>query len=214
MEELALFVLPKTHDLDADCDSGGDSDDSSVSSSSIQQQSTVDAWKVDLAADHALSDSARFDILHDSTDSTASNIKMNERDVEQRGKDLRKLAVSADTEVATQIKAFLKELEENVEPTEELLRATSIGKAVNKLKLHPDRDVGQLAKDIVTKWRQTINMQKHKTGVKDGSAPPSTPEFDGKGEITAKNSDTDRRPLALSAPASGRKTPPTLDSHH
>src|SRR5205814_6110361 len=68
---------------------------------------------------------------------------------------------------------LLKELQKNVKPTEEILRATGIGKVVNKLKLYSDRDVGQLAADIVTKWRHTVNQQKLANGGSSGTATPT-----------------------------------------
>jgi transcription elongation factor S-II len=98
---------------------------------------------------------------------------MDRREIEQRGKDLQKLAASSDADAATDLKTLLKELQKNVKPTEELLRATGIGKVVNKLKLYSDRDVGQLAADIVTKWRHTVNQQKLANGGSSGTATPN-----------------------------------------
>lgn len=98
---------------------------------------------------------------------------MDRREIEQRGKDLQKLAASNEVSAATDLKTLLKDLQKNVKPTEELLRATGIGKVVNKLKVYSDRDVGQLAADIVTKWRHTVNQQKLANGGSSGTATPT-----------------------------------------
>ena len=104
---------------------------------------------------------------------------MDRREIEQRGKDLQKLAASADAGAAADLKTLLKELQKNLKPTEELLRATGIGKVVNKLKLYSDRDVGQLAADIVTKWRHTVNQQKLANGGSSGTATPTRANRNG-----------------------------------
>jgi transcription elongation factor S-II len=105
--------------------------------------------------------------------------RMDRREIEQRGKDLQKLAGSTDADAATDLKTLLKDLQKNVKPTEELLRATGIGKIVNKLKIYSDRDVGQLAADIVTKWRHTVNQQKLANGGSSGTATPTTSNRNG-----------------------------------
>jgi transcription elongation factor S-II len=115
---------------------------------------------------------------------------MDRREIEQRGKDLQKLAGSTDADAATDLKTLLKDLQKNVKPTEELLRATGIGKIVNKLKIYSDRDVGQLAADIVTKWRHTVNQQKLANGGSSGTATP-----------TASNRNGTLSPMPASKPA-------------
>jgi len=115
---------------------------------------------------------------------------MDRREIEQRGKDLQKLAGSTDADAATDLKTLLKDLQKNVKPTEELLRATGIGKIVNKLKIYSDRDVGQLAADIVTKWRHTVNQQKLANGGSSGTATP-----------TASNRNGTLSPMPTSKPA-------------
>jgi transcription elongation factor S-II len=115
---------------------------------------------------------------------------MDRREIEQRGKDLQKLAGSTDADAATDLKTLLKDLQKNVKPTEELLRATGIGKIVNKLKIYADRDVGQLAADIVTKWRHTVNQQKLANGGSSGTATP-----------TASNRNGTLSPMPASKPA-------------
>src|SRR5436190_21218557 len=98
---------------------------------------------------------------------------MDRREIEQRGEDLQKLAASNDVAAAAaDLKTLLRDLQKNVKPTEELLRATGIGKVVNKLKMYADRDVGQLAADIVAKWRHTVNQHKLANGGSSGTATP------------------------------------------
>lgn len=53
-------------------------------------------------------------------------------------------------------------LEKKVEPTEELLRETKLGIAVNKFRSHPSQSVSDKVKKIIQKWKVTVTSQKHK----------------------------------------------------
>ncbi len=98
---------------------------------------------------------------------------MDRREITNRGNDLQKLAASREPSAPADLKTLLKDLQKNVKPTEELLRATGIGKTVNRLKSHSDKEVGHLAAEIVSKWRHTVNQQKLANGGSSGTATPT-----------------------------------------
>nr|KMM64188.1 transcription elongation factor S-II [Coccidioides posadasii RMSCC 3488] len=83
---------------------------------------------------------------------------MDAKEIEVRSKALTKAAGSA--EPSSTIISILKDLQNGVRPTEDLLRATKIGITVNRLKTHKHPDVARLAGDIVHKWRHEVNKQK------------------------------------------------------
>ena len=98
---------------------------------------------------------------------------MDRREITNRGNDLQKLAASKEPSAPSDLKTLLKDLQKNVKPSEELLRATGIGKTVNRLKSHSDKEVGHLAAEIVSKWRHTVNQQKLANGGSSGTATPN-----------------------------------------
>jgi transcription elongation factor S-II len=111
---------------------------------------------------------------------------MDRREIQAKGSLLQKAIQNK--EPTSDILAILQDLKKGVKPTEELLRATAIGKVVNKAKGFPGLDpkVSQMASEIISKWRHTINEQKTASGT-------STP--------------TNGRPNGSSAPSSKPSTP-------
>ncbi|KIW21285.1 transcription elongation factor S-II [Exophiala spinifera] len=89
---------------------------------------------------------------------------MDRREVLSKGSALQK-AIAA-KEPSENIMTILRDLKANVRPSEELLRATGIGKIVNKVKGVPNLDpqVGQLASEIISRWRHVVNEQKLASG--------------------------------------------------
>ncbi|KIW51324.1 transcription elongation factor S-II [Exophiala xenobiotica] len=89
---------------------------------------------------------------------------MDRREVLSKGSALQK-AIAA-KEPSENIMTVLRDLKANVRPTEELLRATGIGKIVNKVKGVPNLDpqVAQLASEIISRWRHVVNEQKLASG--------------------------------------------------
>lgn len=89
---------------------------------------------------------------------------MDEREVKSRGTALQK-AIAAN-EPKENIINILKDLQKNVKPTEKLLRATAIGKIVNRIKgmsnLGPDCQ--RLASEVVGRWRHQIDASKSASG--------------------------------------------------
>ncbi|WEW58564.1 transcription elongation factor TFIIS [Emydomyces testavorans] len=83
---------------------------------------------------------------------------MDAKEIEVRSKALNKATSSA--EPSSTIISLLRDLENGVRPTEDLLRATKIGITVNRLKTHKHPDVARLASEIVHKWRHEVSKQK------------------------------------------------------
>ncbi|KAI9764971.1 MAG: RNA polymerase II elongation factor [Geoglossum simile] len=74
---------------------------------------------------------------------------------------------------AANIIAILESLQRDVVPTEELLRSTRVGVAVNKQKTHPDKAVSLLASRIVSKWKTDMNVKGGAKAKKaDSRSPP------------------------------------------
>lgn len=76
------------------------------------------------------------------------------KEIEKRGRDLAKAATS--NESASTLLGLLGELRSGVKASEEILRSTKIGIAVNKLKQHKDGTVAKEASDLVGKWRRDV----------------------------------------------------------
>jgi transcription elongation factor S-II len=95
---------------------------------------------------------------------------MDQREIRSKGAALSK-ALQA-KEPAESILTILRDLKANVRPSEELLRATSIGKIVNKVKGTPELDpeVGKLAAEIISRWRHVVNEQKLASGTSTPTA--------------------------------------------
>lgn len=89
---------------------------------------------------------------------------MDRREILSRGASLQK-AVAAKEPTAS-ILAILNDLRANLRPSEEVLRATGIGKVVNKVKGMPglDPEVTRLASEIISRWRHVVNEQKTASG--------------------------------------------------
>jgi transcription elongation factor S-II len=111
---------------------------------------------------------------------------MDRREIQAKGSLLQKAIQNK--EPTSDILAILQDLKKGVKPTEELLRATAIGKVVNKAKGLPGLDpkISQMASEIISKWRHVIAEQKTASGT-------STP--------------TNNRPNGSSAPSSKPSTP-------
>ncbi|KAI5481728.1 threonyl/alanyl tRNA synthetase, class II-like putative editing domain containing protein [Pseudohyphozyma bogoriensis] len=70
---------------------------------------------------------------------------------------MKKSLASAVTASRTEeVKSILLKLKKEVVATEELIRETKIGVAVNKLRQNPDKAVADLAKEIVRKWKADV----------------------------------------------------------
>ncbi|OAP63210.1 transcription elongation factor S-II [Fonsecaea erecta] len=119
---------------------------------------------------------------------------MDRREILSKGSALQK-AIAA-KEPSVNILTILRDLKANVRPSEELLRATGIGKIVNKVKGVPNMDpqVSQLAAEIISRWRHVVNEQKLASGT-------STPTANGT-RSNGTNSPVPQKPATPTAKAS------------
>ncbi|PYI02094.1 transcription elongation factor [Aspergillus sclerotiicarbonarius CBS 121057] len=85
-------------------------------------------------------------------------MSLDAKEIELRAKAVNKAATS--NEPPSTIIPLLKQLQQGVKATEDLLRSTRVGIAVNKLKQHKSPEVARLASEIVSKWRHEVNKQK------------------------------------------------------
>lgn len=83
---------------------------------------------------------------------------MDAKEIEFKSRALAKAA--AQNEPASTIVPILKELQQGVRATEDLLRSTRVGIVVNKLKQHKAPEVARLSGEVVSKWRIEVNKQK------------------------------------------------------
>jgi len=68
---------------------------------------------------------------------------------------------------------ILKTLKQEARITEAILRESKAGLAVGKLRTHANKEVADLAKEIVKKWKTEVEKEKEKHG--QGSSKPSAP---------------------------------------
>lgn len=87
---------------------------------------------------------------------------MDAKEIESKAKALTKAATQ--NEPASVITSMLKELQQGVRATEDLLRSTRVGIIVNKFKQHKSPEVARLSGEIVSKWRIEVNKQKQGGG--------------------------------------------------
>ena len=110
---------------------------------------------------------------------------MDKREILSKGAALQKAINSK--EPSESVLTILRDLKKNVRPSEELLRATGIGKVVNKVKSVPglDPEVGKLASEIISRWRHVVNEQKLASGTStpiangarsNGTSSPAPPQ--------------------------------------
>lgn len=100
---------------------------------------------------------------------------------------------------------ILKQLKLNVVATEELLRETKAGLAIGKLRSHPKKEVADLAKELVKKWKEAVEAGKK---AKATGAPAPVPSESSTKPPVKKQAST---PVAAkSVTASPQAPTPTL----
>ncbi|TKA28120.1 hypothetical protein B0A50_04091 [Salinomyces thailandicus] len=92
---------------------------------------------------------------------------MDAKQLADAGKQIMKAADSGDT--STTLLQLLQPLQ-TVKVSEDLLRSSKIGVAVNKLRQNKDPKVGSLAGQLINKWKQDVNAAKKG---KNGSPAPA-----------------------------------------
>ena len=82
---------------------------------------------------------------------------MDTKEVERLSKQVTKAYNNGES--ATGMLRLLGDLKAGVSPTEELLRSTRIGVAVNRVRSHPDARVARLASELVHKWKEEVKRR-------------------------------------------------------
>jgi len=94
--------------------------------------------------------------------------------------------------------AILKILKKDFQVNESILRESKAGLAVGKLRAHDSKDVSDLAKEIVKKWKNDVDKAKSKPIVvgkppvrkaSTSLTPVATPTLNGKAELRTSKSD-------------------------
>ncbi|KAI9818959.1 MAG: RNA polymerase II elongation factor [Thelocarpon impressellum] len=109
---------------------------------------------------------------------------MDPKEIAARVKALNK--ATGGGEPAGNIKTILESLKKDVVATEDVLRSTKVGVAVNRQKHHADKEVARLAGEIVSKWRDDVNKLKAGSSKKAGAG-ASTSTADNAGSPPKSN---------------------------
>ena len=95
---------------------------------------------------------------------------IDQRELDQRVKALMK-SVAANEPADNAIK-MLRGLNQEAQPTEEMLRATRAGVMVNKLRTNANKDIAREATELVSKWKKLVEQEK-KSRARSGNASPA-----------------------------------------
>ncbi|KAJ5469606.1 hypothetical protein N7539_009224 [Penicillium diatomitis] len=128
---------------------------------------------------------------------------MESKEIEAKAKALTKAATQ--NEPAPTILTMLKEIQQGVKATEDLLRQTRIGIIVNKFKQHKSPEVARLAGEIVSRWRVEVSKQKQggASAASRGSSSPR-PAQNGTGASTPASATPTDKTSKLSVPPDKR----------
>ena len=85
------------------------------------------------------------------------------------------LKAAAANEPPSTLLSILRDLQQNVKPTEDILRSTKIGVTVNRLKQNKSAEVARLAGEVVSKWRAEVTKQNGKKASMSSPAASKTP---------------------------------------
>ncbi|KAG9233555.1 transcription elongation factor S-II [Amylocarpus encephaloides] len=141
---------------------------------------------------------------------------MDQKELESNLKALLK-AVN-DKEPSQNVLTILNTLKRDVKPTEELLRATKAGMIVSKQKANPNKEIGRLASEIISRWKKIVQAEQAQAKQKkmQASSPangstsspaPATSESKGyTGDVTKRRWETDKVDIK------GRTGLPTRDN--
>lgn len=128
---------------------------------------------------------------------------MDPKEIELKTKALTKAATQNET--SSTIISLLKELQQGVKASEDLLRSTRVGVVVNKLKQHKSPDVARLSSEIVSKWRSEVNKQKARgSPAASGQRASASPRPSGTNGSPAKVATPSDKTSKLSVPPDKR----------
>ncbi|SCV68014.1 BQ2448_135 [Microbotryum intermedium] len=124
----------------------------------------------------------------------------------------KQLSTAVTKDQPQEITSILQQLKKQVIATEELIRETKIGVTVNKLKSNPNKQVADLAREIVKKWKNDVGVAGSTTaggskskppvsGAASNAASPSPAPASPGGPIQKSTTSTTRRPPPSSTTA-------------
>ncbi|GAA5866329.1 hypothetical protein JCM3774_006617 [Rhodotorula dairenensis] len=127
---------------------------------------------------------------------------------------LRKKLVAATTGDApkpAEAVELLKQLKADVVATDELLRETKIGVTVNKLRNNEAKEVADLAKELVRKWKADVGQSGSKKTAAAAAASSSTATSSAPSPAAAASA-TPKSPTPKAEPAPASRPPPATSS--
>ncbi|KAI5967046.1 tfs1 [Candida theae] len=84
---------------------------------------------------------------------------------------------------------LLNILNDEVVPTEKLLRETKVGVVVNKYRSHDNKEISSLVKKMIRGWRDAVQNEKNSKKKPTASSPGSTPASTGSPASSTPNAD-------------------------
>ncbi|KAG8702455.1 RNA polymerase II elongation factor [Ceratobasidium sp. 394] len=106
---------------------------------------------------------------------------MDATEVKKLIKELQTTTVSGKPEATTEYRCLqdsvtiLKQLKQHVVATEDLLRETKAGLAIGKLRTHARKEIADLAKELVKKWKEAVEAEKKARAAGAPAADPAKP---------------------------------------
>ena len=100
---------------------------------------------------------------------------------------------------------LLNILNDEVVPTEKLLRETKVGVVVNKYRSHDNKEISTLVKKMIRGWREAVQNEKNNKKKTSASSPGSTPASSGSpASTTLKAADTGANGRTFSGPRNAK----------
>ncbi|KAG9096847.1 RNA polymerase II elongation factor [Ceratobasidium sp. 370] len=123
---------------------------------------------------------------------------MDTTEVKKLIKELQTVTVSGKPEDGVTI---LRQLKQHVVATEDLLRETKAGLAIGKLRSHARKEIADLAKELVKKWKEAVEAEKKAKAAGAHAADPAKPPAKKQTSVLAgKSSTSSPQPAAPSLP--------------
>eukprot|EP01119_Soliformovum_irregulare_P003781 TRINITY_DN14847_c0_g1_i1.p1 TRINITY_DN14847_c0_g1~~TRINITY_DN14847_c0_g1_i1.p1 ORF type:complete len:287 (-),score=82.44 TRINITY_DN14847_c0_g1_i1:142-1002(-) len=109
---------------------------------------------------------------------------------------------------ADAIVGILKSLSKYENVTEEMLKQTRVGKTVGKLRKHEDKEVVNLSKALVNKWKESVSSTKKSKSSPESSATPKSSQDDEKKVLKRERDAVPEESPQTTAPKKSRAPPP------
>ncbi|BGP44300.1 transcription elongation factor TFIIS [Rhodotorula kratochvilovae] len=117
------------------------------------------------------------------------------------------IAATGDKDKAQEAIAILKRLKQEVVATEDLLRETRIGVAINKLRNNETKEVADLAKELVRKWKNDVGQPGSKKTTTAPAASASTSAAPSPSPAATPTSPAPKASSSAPAPAASAPAP-------